>query len=189
LRCYRPSPLPRRGRTRRVRFSSNIVINDIPPSAIGSLRARVSRPHWRRPPATASSLHDHDRRPRPGDGGVPSWQRLNIPNRFSDEFLDAVKPRWHLEIRARPARLLGETANDDLKYLSTETISVRTDVKFTFGPGRRPVHPVPGVASAGEPCEMGLAIGGSSSQWTASIAACAFGTDAPWTIPLSSGEG
>jgi hypothetical protein len=130
-----PIASPQAGTDKTGEVSSNIVINDIPPSAIGEL-ARPAYPAAALAAAAGNcvvfatiTIDAHGRVTEV----VPSWQRLNIPNRFSDEFLDAVKAAvgtWRFE----PARLVywEKTANDDLKYLSTETISVRTDVKFTF---------------------------------------------------------
>jgi hypothetical protein len=64
---------------------------------------------------------------------TPSWQRVNLPNRFSDEFLDAIRVAvrsWKFE----PARNVywEKDGSGDLKYLSTETLSAKTDIKFTF---------------------------------------------------------
>ena len=130
-----PIAAPQAGTDKAGEVSTNLVINDIPPSAIGEL----ARPAY---PAAALAARAGncvvfatvtiDARGTVTEV-VPSWQRLNIPNRFSDDFLDAVKAavrRWRFE----PARVVywQKTTDDDLKYLSTETISVRTDVKFTF---------------------------------------------------------
>ncbi len=59
---------------------------------------------------------------------LPTWQRLSIPNRFSDEFLDAVKVAvrsW----RFKPARIVywEKTGNDDLSIWHGDD----------FGPDRR----------------------------------------------------
>jgi outer membrane biosynthesis protein TonB len=64
---------------------------------------------------------------------APTWQRLNIPSRFSEEFLDAARTAvrsWRFE----PARFVywKKTGSEDLQYIGTEAIPVRTDVKFTF---------------------------------------------------------
>jgi hypothetical protein len=130
-----PIAAPQAARDRQGTVATDIFINDIPPSAIGEL----AKPDY---PAAALAARAGkcvvfatvtiDARGAVTEV-VPSWQRLNIPNRFSDEFLDAVKAavrRWKFE----PARVVywQKTPDDDLKYLSTETISVRTDVKFTF---------------------------------------------------------
>lgn len=62
-----------------------------------------------------------------------SWQRLNVPNRFSDRFLEAVKTavgKWRFE----PARNVywQKDPNGELKYVRTEIVAARTDIKFTF---------------------------------------------------------
>ena len=64
---------------------------------------------------------------------IPSWGRINIPNRYSEQFLDAVRAcvaRWKFQ----PARLVywqngGEQGR---RYLYAETIPSKTDIKFTF---------------------------------------------------------
>ncbi len=130
-----PIAAPEAGTDKQGEASKKIVENEIPPSSIGEL----TRPAY---PAEALAA-------RAGKCVVfvtitidargivtevsPTWQRLSIPNRFSDEFLDAVKVAvrsWRFE----PARVVSweKTGNDDLKYLGTETVSARTDVKFTF---------------------------------------------------------
>jgi hypothetical protein len=64
---------------------------------------------------------------------TPSWQRLNIPGRFSADFLAAVRSTvsaWRFE----PARHVywRRTADGNLAYLYSETIPAMIDVKFTF---------------------------------------------------------
>jgi hypothetical protein len=130
-----PIAVPQAETRKQGEVSKDIFVNDIPPSAIGEL----AKPAY---PAAALAAGSGncvvyatitiDAQGRVTEV-VPSWQRMNIPNRFSDEFLDAVKAAvgsWRFE----PARVVywEKTGSDDLKYLSTETIPVRTDVKFTF---------------------------------------------------------
>jgi outer membrane biosynthesis protein TonB len=130
-----PIASPQAGTDKSGEVSANIVINDIPPSAIGEL-ARPAYPAAALAAGAGSCVVyatiTIDARGRVTEV-VPSWQRLNVPNRYSDEFLEAVKAAvrgWRFE----PARVVTweKTGNDDLKYLGTETIPVRTDVKFTF---------------------------------------------------------
>jgi outer membrane biosynthesis protein TonB len=64
---------------------------------------------------------------------IPSWRRLNIPNRYSDDFLDAIRVAarsWKFE----PARLVywEKTRDEDLKYLYAVAVPAKTDVKVTF---------------------------------------------------------
>jgi hypothetical protein len=114
---------------------TGIVINPIPPSVIGDLAKPVY-------PAAALAA-------KAGEcivyatitidstGTVsevrPSWQRMNIPGRFSVQFFEAIKTavsRWKFE----PARNVywQKQADGDLRYVSTEIISAQTDIKFTF---------------------------------------------------------
>ncbi len=120
---------------RQAEASSDIVAEEIPPRADGDLAD---------PAYPAAALKD-----RAGDAVVyvtitidttgavsdviPSWGRLNIPNRYSEEFLAAVRAcvrRWRFE----PARAVYWARDGDQgkRYLYTETIPARTDVKFTF---------------------------------------------------------
>lgn len=115
--------------------SNPMVVNHIPPSPIGDLADPVY-------PAAALAAHA-------GSCAVfvtitidakgevtevsPSWQRFNMPNRFSEQFLAAVEDAvrgWRFE----PARNVywQKVAGEDYRYISTETIPVRTDIKFTF---------------------------------------------------------
>jgi hypothetical protein len=115
--------------------AENIFVNPIPPSLIGSL----AKPEY---PAPALAAHAGEcvvfATITIGPAGtvtevVPSWQRVNIPNRFSEQFLDAVREAvrsWRFE----PARDVywEKDANGDLKYVRTETVPARVDIKFTF---------------------------------------------------------
>jgi outer membrane biosynthesis protein TonB len=115
--------------------SDSIVLNDIPPSVIGDLAKPVY-------PAAALAAHAgacivYVTIAIDTKGAVsevtPSWQRLNIPNRFSQEFFEAVKEAvrmWKFE----PARRVywQKAGNEDLKYIKTEIIPVQTDIRFTF---------------------------------------------------------
>lgn len=115
--------------------ATNIIIIDIPPSIIGDLAKPVY-------PATALAAHAGEcvvfaTITIDSKGTVsevrPSWQRLNIPSRFSEEFFEAVRvavQSWRFEA-ARNVYWEKEAAGE-LKYLNTEVPSVQTDVKFTF---------------------------------------------------------
>jgi hypothetical protein len=114
---------------------TDVVINQIPPSVIGDLAKPVY-------PADALAA-------KAGECVVyatiiidstgtvsevrPSWQRMNIPGRFSDQFFEAIRKavsRWKFE----PARNEYYQKHPDgyLTYVSTEMIAAQTDIKFTF---------------------------------------------------------
>jgi outer membrane biosynthesis protein TonB len=130
-----PIPSPSAKTDRKAEASKDIVVDEIPPSAIGEL-ARPVYPH----DALAAGAGECavyvtvaiDR-----DGRVsevtPSWDRLNIPSRYSGAFLEAVRVAvdgWRFE----PARLVywERVAGEENKYLYAETVPAKTDVKFTF---------------------------------------------------------
>jgi hypothetical protein len=69
---------------------------------------------------------------------IPSWKRPNIPNRYSDEFLDAIRVAarsWKFE----PARLVywEKTKDEDLKYLYAVVVPAMTDIKVAFAAAGR----------------------------------------------------
>jgi hypothetical protein len=114
---------------------TDVFINEIPPSIVGELAGPVY-------PAQALAAHAGacvvfatitiDTKGNVSDVH-PSWQRLNIPGKFSEAFFEAVREavsRWKFE----PARNVywERDKNDELKYLNTEALTVQTDVKFTF---------------------------------------------------------
>jgi hypothetical protein len=115
--------------------AGSTIINPVPPSVIGSL----AKPEY---PASALAAHAGEcvvfATITIGPAGtvtevVPSWQRVNIPNRFSEQFLEAVRQAvrsWRFE----PARDVywEKDASGDLKYVRTETVPSRVDIKFTF---------------------------------------------------------
>jgi len=110
-------------------------VNRIPPSVVGQLASPVY-------PTAALAAHAGEcivyvTITIGADGTVsevrPSWQRMNIPSRFSDAFLESIREAvgsW----RFQPARNVfwGKQADGELKYISTETLAARTDIKFTF---------------------------------------------------------
>ena len=113
----------------------NVVINAIDPSLIGEL----AKPVYPRDAlvARAGECVIFVTITIDTDGRVSdvrnSWQRLNIPNRFSDRFLAAVRTaveKWRFE----PARNVywQKDASGELKYVRTEIVAARTDIKFTF---------------------------------------------------------
>jgi len=64
---------------------------------------------------------------------APSWDRMNIPSRYSGQFTDAVKvavASW----RFIPAHLVHweRHPNGEDKYLYSEIIPAQVDVRFTF---------------------------------------------------------
>jgi hypothetical protein len=128
------TPLPRGDAKGDISVGSTFI-NQIPPSVIGQL----AKPSY---PAAALAAHAGECvvyvTITIGVDGVvsevrPSWQRINVPNRFSDEFLKSIEAAvggWRFE----PARnVFWEKQPDgELKYISTETLAARTDIKFTF---------------------------------------------------------
>jgi hypothetical protein len=110
-------------------------VNQIPPSVVGQLASPVY-------PAAALAAHAGECVVYVTitigiDGTVsevrPSWRRMNIPDRFSDAFLEAIRVAvgsWRFE----PARNVfwGKRPDGELKYISTETLAAQTDIKFTF---------------------------------------------------------
>jgi hypothetical protein len=113
------------------------IINPIPPSVIGVLAS----PEY---PVSALAAHAGEcvvyATVTIGPTGlvsevVPSWQRVNIPNRFSEQYLDSIRLAvrgWRFE----PARDVywEKDGGGDLKYVRTENVPARVDIKFTFGP-------------------------------------------------------
>jgi hypothetical protein len=113
------------------------IVNPIPPSVVGSL----AKPEY---PPSALAAHAGECvvfvTITIGPSGtvsevVPSWQRVNIPNRFSGQYLDAIRQAvrsWRFE----PARDVywEKDAGGDLKYVRTETVPAKVDIKFTFDP-------------------------------------------------------
>jgi hypothetical protein len=111
------------------------IINSIPPSVVGNLAA----PEY---PPSALAAHAGECivfvtvtiSPTGTVSDVaPSWQRVNIPNRYSGEYLESIRlavRRWRFE----PARDVywEKDAAGDLKYVRSETVPARVDIKFTF---------------------------------------------------------
>jgi hypothetical protein len=115
--------------------TTGIVINDIPPSLIGI----VAKPDY---PAAALAAHAGDcvifaTITIDTTGTVseirPSWQRVNVPNRFSADFFEAVRVAVGSR-KFEPARNVfwENDGSGDPKYLGTEVVSAQTDVKFTL---------------------------------------------------------
>jgi outer membrane biosynthesis protein TonB len=128
------APTPKGGANGEV-SATNIVINPIPPSFIGELAKPIYPPAALAAHAGECVLYVTITIDPNGTVSevAPSWQRVNVPSRYSDAFLDAVKAAvrsWKFE----PARNVywEKDAGGDLRYLSTETLSARTDIKFTF---------------------------------------------------------
>jgi hypothetical protein len=71
---------------------------------------------------------------------VPTWNRLNLPNRFEGSFLEAARTAlraWHFV----PARLVywEKKRGKEDTYLYQEAVTSGTDLKFTFAAtGRSP---------------------------------------------------
>jgi hypothetical protein len=115
--------------------AGSTIINPIPPSVIGTL----AKPEY---PAAALAAHAGECvvfvTVTIGPSGTvsevaPSWQRVNIPNRFSEQYLDAIRKAvrsWRFE----PARDVywEKDSGGDLKYVRTDTVPARIDIKFTF---------------------------------------------------------
>jgi hypothetical protein len=130
-----PLPDPSVSAKGHAEVEENVVVNAIDPSLIGDL----DRPAYPRDALEARAGEcvifatiTIDTNGRVSDVRT-SWQRLNIPNRFSDEFLAAVKAavdKWRFE----PARNVywQKDVSGELRYMRTEIVAARTDVKFTF---------------------------------------------------------
>jgi hypothetical protein len=131
-----PAATPPSGSTAKGEISiGSIFVNRIPPSVVGQLTSPVY-------PSDALAAHAGEcivyvTITIAVDGTVsevrPSWQRMNIPSRFSDAFLESIREavgNW----RFQPARnvLWEKQADGELKYISTETLAAQTDIKFTF---------------------------------------------------------
>jgi hypothetical protein len=130
-----PIASPQAGTSKRAEASPDIAVDDIPPSLIGEL----TKPIY---PADALAARvgecvvyvtiTIDGQGRVSEV-VPSWDRLNIPNRYSEEFLAAVRlavQSWRFE----PARLVywERKGTGDNRYLYAEIVTAKTDIKFTF---------------------------------------------------------
>jgi hypothetical protein len=114
---------------------NDIVVNDIPPTSKGELATPIY-------PAAALASHAGAFAVTVtimiNTSGVvtevtPSWQRLNVPGPFAEQFLEAVKDAvktWRFE----PARNVYWKKNKDadLTYLYAEVVPAITDVRFTF---------------------------------------------------------
>jgi hypothetical protein len=115
--------------------ASNVVINPIPPSIIGNLVAPVYPPAALASHAGECTIYATltiDTRGMVSEVSS-TWQRVNIPNAFSDEFIEAIRiavKRWRFE----PARNVywEKDGSGDLKYMSTETRPSKIDIKFIF---------------------------------------------------------
>jgi hypothetical protein len=115
--------------------ATDIVINPIPPSVVGNLAKPIYPPGALAGHAGECVVYvtlTIDSKGMVSDV-TPSWQRVNIPNRFSEQFIGAIRTAvrsWRFE----PARDIywEQDRGGDLKYLNTETHSAQTDIKFTF---------------------------------------------------------
>jgi hypothetical protein len=130
-----PVETPQAKSSRSGEASQDIVINDISPSSKGELTKPVYPPQ-------ALAAHAGDCVVNvtitiDTDGLVsdvaPSWERLNIPNRFSDQFLEAIEAAvktWRFE----PARYVywKKNGDADLTYIRAEIVQAKADIKFTF---------------------------------------------------------
>lgn len=115
--------------------ADDIVVIEIPPSIEGDLAVPAY------PPAALAAHAGlcvvYATVTLAPDGTVtdvaPSWQRVNVPNAFSEAFLDAVVEaarKWRFE----PARYVywKKNGDADLIYLRAEVVPAMVDVKFTF---------------------------------------------------------
>jgi hypothetical protein len=118
-------------------FSTGIAAESIPPSAIGELR----RPVY---PSAALAAHAGtfvvnvtvtiDAFGRVSEV-APTWNRLNPPNPYSEQFLAAVRvaaDSW----RFVPARHVywRQKADGEPVYDHADTVVCETDLRFTFEP-------------------------------------------------------
>jgi hypothetical protein len=113
----------------------DVVVNDIPPTSKGELAKPVYPPAALAAHAGACVVNVTITIDTNGlvTEVTPSWQRLNVPGPFYDEFLGAVKAAvrtWRFE----PARDVywKKHGDDDLTYMYAEVLQARTDVRFTF---------------------------------------------------------
>ncbi len=135
IQLLAPIAAPQAGTQRQAEASKTVFIDAIPPSLIGEM----ARPDY---PAGALAAHvgpcvvyvtiTIDTAGRVSEL-TPSWQRLNVPNRFSEEFMDAIRAatqRWRFE----PARNVywERKPGEDNKYLYAEVVPSRSDIAFTF---------------------------------------------------------
>jgi hypothetical protein len=130
-----PIAAPQATTDKKAEPSSAIVVVDIPPT----FKGEIAKPVY--PPAALAAhagIHVVYVTITIDTTGIvteiaPSWQRLNIPDRFSDDFLEAVRTAvraWRFE----PARYVywRKTPDGDLAYSYAETVPAKTDIKFTF---------------------------------------------------------
>jgi hypothetical protein len=120
----------------------DIVVVSIPPSAMGELASPVYPAEALAARVGACEVFVTITIDTSGavTDAVPSWQRMNIPGRYSEAFLGAVRSAvrtWQFE----PARKVywRKTADGNVAFMHTETIMAMTDVKFTFDSSGR-VH-------------------------------------------------
>jgi outer membrane biosynthesis protein TonB len=130
-----PIAAPRASTDKTAVASRDIVVYSIPPNSKGELANPVYPPE-----ALAARAGSHDvfvtitvDRAGSVTDVVPSWQRMNIPGRYSAAFLEAARAAastW----RFVPARheYWRKSADGNLTYMYAETISAMFDVKFTF---------------------------------------------------------
>lgn len=130
-----PIAAPHASTNKDAEASKDIVVIAVPPSSKGELATPVYPPEALAGRAGACEVFVTVTIDTSGvvTEVVPSWQRMNIPGRYSAEFLEAVRSavrKWQFE----PARNVywRKTANGDVTYMYAETIAAMTDVKFTF---------------------------------------------------------
>jgi hypothetical protein len=143
IEVLEPMATPQPGTTHKAEASSDIIVDDLSPSLIGEL----AKPAY---PANALAAHvgecfvfvtvTIDAKGAVSEA-VLSWGRLNIPNRYSEEFLEAARTAvrsWRFE----PARLVYWKRNGtgEPSYLYTEIVPAKADIKFTFEATGK-VHP------------------------------------------------
>ncbi len=130
-----PIPALQATSQRRAEASSDLYAEEIPPRAEGELADPTYPPEALK--ARAGEVVVYVTVTIDTTGAVtdviPSWGRINIPSRFSEEFIAAVRScvqKWKFE----PARVVywAKDGDQERRYLYTETIAAKTDVKFTF---------------------------------------------------------
>jgi hypothetical protein len=130
-----PLASPRAPTSKEASASRDIVVNAIPPCAIGELAKPAYPPEALAAHAGKCVVYVTITIDAKGDVTevLRSWQRLTLPNKCSGQFFAAVEGAvrsW----RFVPARNVywQKVGDNDLKYLSAETIPAQTDIKFTF---------------------------------------------------------
>jgi len=135
IELLEPIASPQAKTSRKVEASKDIVVDEIAPSLIGEMTKPIYPPDALAARAGECVIYvtiTIDAKGRVSDV-TPSWDRLNLPGRFTEAFLEAIRvavASWNFE----PTRLVywERSGTDENKYLYAEVVPSRTDIKFTF---------------------------------------------------------